>query len=199
MEHWGYIAIFFASLMEGETALITGSFMAHRGYFVLPKVIMVSLAATLIIDWCYFVIGRKHGRKFLQTRPRLEAKLNHVTTWIEKYPVLLMIFYRFLYGIRVPLTIAFGLSTYSALRFGILSFVGMLLWVSCYVSIGYFFGAIIEANLTIIKHYEFAVAGIILLTSLGVFYFVKKRNLKKLDEAGSVSGLQKADENRDRG
>jgi membrane protein DedA with SNARE-associated domain len=195
MEHWGYIAIFFASLMEGETALITGSFMAHRGYFVLPKVIMVSLAATLIIDWSYFVIGRKHGRKFLQTRPRLEAKLNHVTTWIEKYPVLLMIFYRFLYGIRIPLTIAFGLSTYSALRFGILSFVGILLWVGCYVFVGYFFGAIIEANLSIIKHYELAVAGIILLTSLGVFYFVKKRNLKKLDEVGSADGVQKTDEN----
>ncbi len=195
MEHWGYIAIFFASLMEGETALITGSFMAHRGYFVLPKVIMVSLAATLIIDWSYFVIGRKHGRKFLQTRPRLEAKLNHVTTWIEKYPVLLMIFYRFLYGIRIPLTIAFGLSTYSALRFGMLSFVGILLWVGCYVFVGYFFGAIIEANLSIIKHYELAVAGIILLTSLGVFYFVKKRNLKKLDEVGSADGVQKTDEN----
>ncbi|MBK7651468.1 MAG: DedA family protein [Flammeovirgaceae bacterium] len=195
MEHWGYIAIFFASLMEGETALITGSFMAHRGYFVLPKVIMVSLAATLIIDWSYFVIGRKHGRKFLQTRPRLEAKLNHVTTWIEKYPVLLMIFYRFLYGIRIPLTIAFGLSTYSALRFGMLSFVGILLWVGCYVFVGYFFGAIIEANLTMIKHYELAVAGIILLTSLGVFYFVKKRNLKKLDEVGSADGVQKTDEN----
>lgn len=195
MEHWGYIAIFFASLMEGETALITGSFMAHRGYFVLPKVIIVSLAATLIIDWSYFIIGRKHGRKFLHTRPKLEAKLNHVTTWIEKYPVLLMIFYRFMYGIRIPLAIAFGLSTYSTFRFGILSLVGILLWVSCYASVGYFFGAIIEANLTMIKHYELAVAGIILLISLGFFYFIKKRNLKKLKTVGSTAVEQKSEEN----
>ena len=124
MEHIGYLAIFIGSLLEGETALITGSFLVHQGYFEMPKLLAVSLAATQIIDWTYFLTGRNYGRKFLRSRPRLERRLNRVTTWIEKYPVMLMLFYRFLYGVRIPLAIGFGLSSYNVIRYGLLSFIG---------------------------------------------------------------------------
>lgn len=137
MEHIGYLAIFIGSLIEGETALITGAFLVHRGYFAMSKVMIISFVAALIIDWIYFVIGRKHGKKFLHKRPKLESRLNSVTGWIETYPVLLMLFYRFLYGIRIPLGIAFGLSSYSVIRYGFLSFAGTVLWVVCYAALGY--------------------------------------------------------------
>lgn len=180
MDHIGYLAIFLGSLIEGETALITGSFLVHRGYFVMSKVMIVSFMAALIIDWMYFVIGRKHGRKFLYKRPKLASRLNRVTGWIETYPVLLMLFYRFLYGIRIPLGIAFGLSSYSAIRYGILSFVGTALWVVCYAAVGYYFGAFIEANFSTIRHYEFLIMGLLIILSLIIFYRIRKRNLKKL-------------------
>ena len=32
MDHIGYFALFIGSLLEGETAMITGSFLAHQGY-----------------------------------------------------------------------------------------------------------------------------------------------------------------------
>ncbi len=60
--------------------------------------------------------GRKRGRKFLHTRPKLEGKLNHVTTWIERYPILLMIFYRFMYGIRIKPTLQLNLFSENRLR-----------------------------------------------------------------------------------
>ena len=38
MDHIGYFALFIGSLIEGETAMITGSFLAHQGYFELSIV-----------------------------------------------------------------------------------------------------------------------------------------------------------------
>lgn len=182
MDNIRYLAIFLGSLLEGEMPLIAGSYLVHRGYFEMPKVMIVCLVAALIIDWIYFVIGRKHGRKFLHNRPKLQSKLNSVTGWIETYPVLLMLFYRFLYGIRIPLAIAFGLSSYSAIRYGILSFIGTSLWVACYAAVGYYFGAFIEANFSTIRHYEFLIMGLLIILSLIIFYRVRKRNVKQPDD-----------------
>ena len=180
MDHIGYLAIFFGSLMEGETSLITGAFLVHRGYFVMSRVIVITFIAAQGIDWVYFFIGRKHGKRFLHKRPKLESKLNRLTGWIEKYPALLMIFYRFIYGVRIPLVIAFGLSSYNAVRFGILSFIGTALWVTCYAALGYYFGAFLEANFERIKHFELPIIIGLAIVSLLIFYLVRKRNNKQL-------------------
>lgn len=182
MDHIGYFALFIGSLIEGETAMITGSFLAHQGYFELSKVAVTCFLAAQTIDMIYFIIGRVHGRKFVQKRPKLESKMNKLTSWIEAHPILLMIFYRFLYGVRIPLTIAFGLSTYSFVRFAFLSFIGTILWVVCYCALGYYFGAYIKANFATIREYEFVILGAIVMVSMIVFYLIRKRNLSKLNE-----------------
>ena len=130
----------------------------------------------------YFIIGRVHGRKFVQKRPKLEAKLNRLTGWIEAHPILLMLFYRFLYGVRIPLAIAFGLSTYSFLRFFLLSFIGTALWVSCYSALGYYFGAFMKANFSAVKKYEFVILGTIVVVSTIAFCLIRKRNLANLND-----------------
>lgn len=180
MNHIGYLAVFFGSLIEGETAIITGSFLSHWGYFELPKVMVIAMLAALFIDWVYFFISRKQGRKFFHRRPKLEIKLNRITERIETHPIFFMLFYRFMHGLRIPLAIAFGLSGFSVLQYGILSFIGTVLWVVSYSAIGYFFGAVIAANLTTIEHHEFLITAVILLLSLSVFYFIRKRNTGSL-------------------
>ena len=180
MDHIGYLAIFLGSLLEGETSLITSAFLVHRGYFVMTKVVIITFIAAQGIDWVYFYIGRRHGKKFLHKRPKLEGKLNRLTGWIEKHPILLMLFYRFMYGVRIPLVIAFGLSSYNAIRFGILSSIGTAMWVTCYAALGYYLGAFLEANFDKIKHYEFPIIIGLVLLSLIIFYIIKKRNNKTL-------------------
>lgn len=180
MDQIGYLAIFLGSLLEGETSLITGAFLVHRGYFVMTKIVVITFIAAQGIDWVYFFIGRKHGKRFLHKRPMLESKLNRLTSWIEKYPILLMIFYRFIYGVRIPLVIAFGLSSYNAVRFGILSSVGTALWVTCYAALGYYFGAFLEANFARLKHFEFTIIIGLVIVSLIIFYVVRKRNNRQL-------------------
>ena len=56
----------------------------------------------------------------------------------------------------------------------------MSIWLLSYAAIGYYFGEIIEANMSRIKEYEFYIMVFLIAASLLVFYLVRKRNLRKL-------------------
>jgi membrane protein DedA with SNARE-associated domain len=64
-----YCLVYIACLFEGETALTTSAFAAHRGYLEIFAVIVIALFATQTWDWFWFTIGRRKGRIFLESKP----------------------------------------------------------------------------------------------------------------------------------
>jgi membrane protein DedA with SNARE-associated domain len=61
LAQFGYPALAVGVLLEGETFLIIGAFMAHRGYLDLPAVIGVAFLATLLADQFFFWLGHTHA------------------------------------------------------------------------------------------------------------------------------------------
>ena len=57
-------------LLEGETMLVLGAFMAHRGYLSLPIVIVIGWLVAFTSDQFFFWLGRTqgHDRKHRITR-----------------------------------------------------------------------------------------------------------------------------------
>src|SRR5262245_6203405 len=66
---FGYPALVIGLLFEGETVLVLGAFMAHRGYLNLPLVILIGFLVTFASDQFFFWLGRTKGNRFLETRP----------------------------------------------------------------------------------------------------------------------------------
>jgi membrane protein DedA with SNARE-associated domain len=64
-----YCLVYNACLFEGETALTTSAFAAHRGYLEIFAVIVIALFATQTWDWFWLTIGRRKGRIFLESKP----------------------------------------------------------------------------------------------------------------------------------
>ena len=64
--HFGYMAILIGTFLEGETILVLGGFLAHRGYLHLPWVIASAFAGTFAGDQLYFYLGRFKGMKGLK-------------------------------------------------------------------------------------------------------------------------------------
>ena len=50
IETYGYAVILIATFLEGETILILGGFVAHRGYLMLPWVILAAFIGSLCGD-----------------------------------------------------------------------------------------------------------------------------------------------------
>jgi membrane protein DedA with SNARE-associated domain len=154
LQTYGYWALLIGTFLEGETILVIGGFAAHRGYLSLPLVIFAAFIGTLAGDQLYFFIGRKKGKAFLDKRPSWKPKMEKVHILLERYPVLLIPGFRFLYGLRTVTPFVIGMSRVKTADFIILNIIGALVWAAVFGTGGYLFGTALEILLEDIKHYE---------------------------------------------
>jgi membrane protein DedA with SNARE-associated domain len=173
VNQYGYIAIFFGTILEGETVLILGGFAAKRGYLEWFAVVGVGTLGGFIGDQLYFGAGRLYGARLVRFIPSLVPKLKYVNQLVLRHPVLLIIGIRFLYGLRIPGPIAIGMTPISWWKFGLLNLLGALIWASAVTAIGYAFGRAAERILADLARFEFWIAGFLILLLVGV-HFIRK-------------------------
>jgi membrane protein DedA with SNARE-associated domain len=184
-----YCLVYIACLFEGETALTTSAFAAHRGYLEILAVMIIALMATQSWDWFWFTIGRRKGRNFLKKRPKLNDKARKINNLLGKYPIPLLLGYRFLFGFRTAVPLVIGMSSISKRKFLTFSLINTILWDLLFSSAGYFFGAFLEANWKRIEYYEFEIMGCIVLFGIITGLFLRLRSLKRVaKESMIISG-----------
>jgi membrane protein DedA with SNARE-associated domain len=142
-------------------------------------VMTIGLVGTYSADSFYFFLGRKKGREWLNKNARFRAKSAVIDSKLEKYPILIFLVYRFMYGFRTIAPLVIGASNTKTSKFLILSAMSTLIWGATYGAIGYLFGEVIKTKLGHIEHIEKYVMGILLL--LGGFFFIiyRVRKTKK--------------------
>ena len=151
---YGYAAIAIGSFLEGETILILGGFAAHRGYLELPWVIVSAFLGTLLGDQLYFYVGRIKGESIIENRPKWKAKSAKIFSILHKHQLLLILGFRFLYGLRTVTPFILGASKVSPARFLILNVAGASIWAIVIGLLGYLFGQTLEVILGDIKRFE---------------------------------------------
>ena len=177
ISHYGYVALFVGVFLEGETILILAGIAAHLGHLNLTWVILIAFAGTMVGDQFYFLLGRLKGKTFLQKRPRWEAKVEKVWTLFGHYRTLLILGFRFMYGLRTVTPFAFGLSGTSGIRFFVLNVIGAAVWSVAVAFVGYLFGAVAQSVLVDVKKYEYLIIpGVLCAGALVWFaYFLHSR------------------------
>jgi membrane protein DedA with SNARE-associated domain len=177
LNHYGYAALVIGTFLEGETILVLGGVAAHLGYLSLGWVISCGFIGTLIGDQLYFYLGRRHGTGLLARRPSWEARMQRVHRLMEAHPELLILGFRFIYGIRTVTPFAIGMSQVSYLRFTLLNVAGAGLWAVAVGLAGFFFGRGVEAVLGDIRNYELEFLGFVGACGLLVWsvYFYRQR------------------------
>ena len=66
---YGYLAVFFGCLVEGETTLVLGAIAAKLGFLDIGLVILVGIIGTFIGDNIFFFLGRWYGDKLIDRWP----------------------------------------------------------------------------------------------------------------------------------
>lgn len=177
---YGYYALFVGSLLEGELILIIAGFLAHLGLFNLPWVMAVALVGTITADQFYFYLGRRHGREFLEKRPKWQRRLEKTRALVEKHQNWILIGFRFMYQFRAIIPLAFGLSPMKAEKFLIWNVTGALVWTFIFSAGGYFFGNTLTLVFTDLRHYEKEVIYAIIMVAIifwaGTYLWRKIKN-----------------------
>ena len=183
VSHYGYVALVVGTFLEGETILIAAGFAAHGGYLELQWVILAAFVGTLAGDQFYFFLGRAKGKTFLHRRPARETKVKRVLKLFDQHRTLLVLGFRFMYGLRTVTPFAFGLSGISTSRFFILNVVAALAWSVVVALVGYLFGAAVRAVMVDVKKYEHWIILGILWTGALVYieYFLHRRETDRME------------------
>jgi membrane protein DedA with SNARE-associated domain len=172
---FGYPALVGGLLLEGETFLVLGAFMAHRGYFDLRMVIGLGVVVSFVADQLFFALGRARGELLLARRPSWRPNVERAQRLLHRNTKLLFIGFRFMYGLRTVMPFVFGMSRFDRTRFVIFNLVGALLWSTSFGLSGYAFGEVMEIVLEDVSRYERELALAILLIGTGAVLYQRWR------------------------
>jgi len=105
-----YLGILLGIFIEGEMIMISSVIAAHHGYLNLWLVVFLGIIGTYGSDFFYFSLGRKRGKDWLNEKQKFEIKAEIIDKKIQKYPILIFMGYRFLYGFRTIVPLVIGTS-----------------------------------------------------------------------------------------
>jgi hypothetical protein len=81
--------------------LLSSAIAAERGRLTLWVVMVIAFSGTLISDWSYFFLGRYLGINWINKKSFFQRKAEIVHMQIRKSLMLVLLSYRFLYGLRI--------------------------------------------------------------------------------------------------
>lgn len=164
IKHYGYLTVLLGTLLEGETVLLAAGFACHQGLLDWRLVAVLAVLGATLGDQSAFLLGRWRGTSLLRRFPSLGRTLPRIETLLERYHAPVILFVRFMYGMRIAGPLLLGLSRVPTARFALLNLVGAVLWVAVVASIGYSFGVTMTALLSDVK----AIEEILLISLLGL-------------------------------
>lgn len=151
---YGLVAVFFGSLLEGETVLIIAGFAAHRGYLDFAAVVAVAWLGAVLGDQFYYWLGRRHGDWLLARFPNRAAAVERSLALIARHPIKVIFAMRFAWGLRTALPIAIGMSGVPRARFLLLNLLSAAVWAPLVAGAGWTFGAVLTRHLGDLQRLE---------------------------------------------
>lgn len=179
LKEYGYIILFFWSIMEGETGLVMAGVLSHTGDMNLWLSIVVAAIGGFIGDQIYFYMGRFNKDWLHREFKAHRRKFAKVRILLRKYGAGIIFIQRFMYGMRTIIPMAIGASGYDPRKFAIINFISAFLWASITIVPSYIFGKQILEILKWAKEHWY-LAGIILILILSFLWYLDKKMENKL-------------------
>lgn len=185
---YGYFAIFFLLVfgivglpIPDETLLTFSGYLIYKGRLSLPLVFIAAFAGSASGITVSYQLGRMFGHtllvrygKYLHLTP---GRLARAHAWFERIGHWALTFGYFIPGVRHLTAYAAGISDVRPPQFALFAYSGSLLWVTTFLSLGYFLGERWEAVQKNIDHY--LVGALAALVVLVAAWFVWQKWLRK--------------------
>ena len=125
---YGYIGLFLYSLGGGFVALIGAGVLSFMGKMDLGLVILIAFIANAIGDVMLFYMARYQKSMMMEGLKNQRRKLALAHMLMKKHGSWIILFQKFVYGIKTLIPIAIGLTKYDFKRFAILNVASSAVW-----------------------------------------------------------------------
>ena len=175
---YGYIGLFLYSLGGGFVALVGASVLAFMGKMDLTLVIFIAFIANALGDVLLFYMARYQKSMMMDglRKHRRKLALSHVL--MKKYGSWIILFQKFVYGIKTLIPIAIGLTKYDFKKFAVLNVLSAGVWALS-VGIGSYYSG--SAIVKLVEHISDKpwIAPIILVVLGGALWLYLTQATKK--------------------
>jgi membrane protein DedA with SNARE-associated domain len=172
LHQYGYTLIFLGTFAEGESLLVLGGFFAQSGYLDLGGVMLTAFVAAVCGDQLFFHLGRRHATGLFQRFPRLHDKVLIAVHRAERHQNLVVLSMRFLWGLRIALPVAMGMTRMNSLKFFWLNLVSAAVWSALFAGLGFGTHQLVTQMVDDLHRYEWWIAGVLVLGP-AIFFVVR--------------------------
>ncbi|MDP4192564.1 MAG: DedA family protein [Bacteroidota bacterium] len=198
--HYGYAGIFSLLLLgivglpvPDETLIALTGFLVYKGELtLLPAFFSAFLGSCAGITVSYF-IGRGFGKFILEKYGRFihldNEKLDRAHNWFNRVGRWALIFGYFIPGVRHIISIFAGSSRLEYPEFALFTYTGGFIWISTFLSLGYFFGEKWQIILKNIHNHIIISSSVIIIAIILIVYL--KTNFSKKKKSISEDLIKK--------
>ncbi|WP_437177724.1 DedA family protein [Clostridium bornimense] len=169
--------------LPGDSIIFACGALAAISGMNIVVLIIVFLAAAILGDGANYLIGKKLGEKLVNSNNRFIKKsyIDKAQSFYEKYGSKAIVLARFVPIVRTFAPFVAGIGKMCYKKFGVFNIIGGTVWVSLFLTLGFFFG-----NIPVIKNnFSLVTVGIILISLLPVLVEVIKHMYSVKSQADS--------------
>ena len=180
ISHWGYIAVFLGTLIEGEVTMVVSGFLASQNLLDIRSVLAVGALGGFLGDQLFFLAGKLSNKaKFLKKLER-NVRYRKARRIVRKYGAYIILFSRYLVGMRMALSFALGVMKVPFKEFSLLNFLSALVWAPTVGFLGYLLGSLAMKLLGDFKRYEAYLIVAACLVAVAAYLF--KKAISRVEE-----------------
>jgi len=138
---YGYIGLFLYSLGGGFVALVGAGVLSFMGKMDLSLSMAIAFLANALGDVLLFYMARYQKSMMMEglKKHRRKLALSHIL--MKKYGSWIILFQKFVYGIKTLIPIAIGLTKYDFKKFAILNVASAAIWALAFGFGSYYSGS----------------------------------------------------------
>ena len=177
---YGYIGLFLYSLGGGFIALIGAGVLSFMGKMDLSLSIMIAFFANALGDVLLFYMARYQKTMLMEglRKHRRKLALSHVM--MKKYGSWIILFQKFVYGIKTLIPIAIGLTKYDFKKFAVLNVLSAAVWALVFGLGSYYSGSFLVELAKIIGDKPWIAPMILVVFGSGLWFYMEKATKKKV-------------------
>jgi membrane protein DedA with SNARE-associated domain len=181
LAQYGLPALFLGAWVEGETVVVLGGVMVHRGLLGYIPAVIAAAMGSFVADQIFFALGRRFRNNRYVRKVMERPAFHKAIEAFEKRPTLFIFGFRFLYGLRTVSPIAIGTTNLPVTHFLAANAAAAAVWGTVFVTLGYLFGKSIETLFGHIREAGYIFLPVIgaMLVIAGIVYFVRNRRKVK--------------------
>ena len=194
LSRYGYRVILIWTFLEGETIVILAGMFSKKLNLDPWLIALCAFCGSFLSDQLMFSLGKYLGKPVLRYFPRIGKNLDKAAHLFEKYDTILILGFRFVYGVRNVTPIMLGISGVSHLKFFLLNLIGAGVWALSFSFGGLYAGDLFMKAVGVVGHGIFYII-ILALALAGLIWYIRaRRSVKSVQEIARHHSEDKTDE-----